>query len=200
MTRRDLARLFVKVFGLLLLLQAVIRLPVGIYRFGMRLTAWDIARVAYDSSHLVMAAIYDFAPSAIYAVLGVSLIWWSGRIVDRANRTAPENQARMLPADLKYIETSLVAVIGLYFFVEGFIGLCEFGFSQSIVYSASHTATLKDTWTNVTIFQIPTLLEIVTRMTIGVALVLGRGAMVALLHRARHWVKTWRAWPYAPEE
>lgn len=200
MTRRDLTRLFIKVFGVLILLSTAISLPSAIYGFEWQMQAWVAARVVYDLPSLVMAVIFQFGPIAIYAALGLSFMWWSGRIVDRASQAPQDDGLPVASADFKNIEVSLVTVIGLYFLADGFAELCRFTFSQGFSYAADRSATLKSIWTGMTGFQVSALLQIMVKLTIGAALVLGRGATVALLHQARHWVQKWRAWPYQPED
>jgi hypothetical protein len=200
MTRRDLTRLFIKVFGLLILLSTAISLPSTIFGFEWQMQVWVAARVVYDLPSLVMAGASYFGPIAIYAALGLSLMWWSGRIVDRASQAAQDDGLPVASADLKNIEVSLVTVIGLYFLADGFAELCRVAFRQGFIDSLDGSARLKSIWTGMSRFEVSALLQIMVKLTIGAALVLGRGATVALLHQARHWVRKWRAWPYEPEE
>jgi hypothetical protein len=99
----------------------------------------------------------------------------------------------MASADSKNIEVSLVTVIGLYFLAGGFAELCRFTFSQVFIYGPDGSARLKSIWTGINGVQVAALLQITVELTIGAALVLGRGATVALLHQARYWVQKWRA-------
>jgi hypothetical protein len=200
MTRRDLTRLFIKVFGVLILLSTAISLPSTIYGFEWQMQAWVAARVVYDLPSLVMAVTNQFGPTAIYAALGLSFMWWSGRIVDRASQAPQDDGLPVASADLKNIEISLVTVIGLYFLADGFAELCRFTFSQGLSYALDGSAALKSIWTGMTRFQVSALLQIMVKLTIGAALVLGRGATVATLRQARYWVKKWRARPYEPGE
>jgi hypothetical protein len=91
-------------------------------------------------------------------------------------------------------------VIGLYFLADGFAELCRFTFSQGFSYALDGSATLKSIWTDMTRFPVSAFLQIMVKLTIGAALVLGRGATIATLRQARYWVKKWRAWPYEPDE
>jgi hypothetical protein len=199
MTRRELTRLFIKVFGVLILLSTAIGLPSTIYGFEWQMQGWVAARVVYDLPSLVVAVIHQFGPIAIYAALGLSFMWWSGRIVDRASQAPRDEGLPVAPTDLKSIEVSLVTVIGLYFLADGFADLCRFTFSQVLSY-AQGSATPKSIWTSMTGPQVSWLMQIMVTLTIGAALVLGRGATVAMIHQARHWVRKWRAWPSEPEE
>ncbi len=198
MTRRDLTRLFIRVFGILILLSTAISLPSTINGFEWQMKASVAAKVVYDLPSLVMAVIFFFGPIAIYAALGLIFMWWSGRIVDRASLSPQDDALPVASADLKNIEVSLITVIGLYFLADGFTELCQFTFSQGFIYSLDGSATLKSIWTGMTRFQVVALLQITMKLTIAAALVLGRGATVAMLHQARHWVQKWRAWPNQP--
>src|ERR1700722_9756566 len=147
MTRRDLTRLFIRVFGILILLNTAISLPSTINGFDWQMNAWVAARVVYDLPSLVMAVTFYFGPIAIYTTLGLSFMWWSGRIVDRASRSPQDDALPVASADLKNIEVSLVTVIGLYFLADGFTELCRFIFSQRFIYGLDGSATLKSIWT-----------------------------------------------------
>ena len=107
MTRRDLTRLFIKVFGLLILLSTATSLPSTIYGFELQMKAWLAARVVYDLPSLVIAVIYQFGPIAIYAALGLSFTCWSGRLADRASLASQDDGLPVASADLKNIEVSL---------------------------------------------------------------------------------------------
>jgi hypothetical protein len=159
MTRRDLTRLFIRVFGLLLLLSTAASLPSTIYGFELQMKMWAAARVVSDLPSLFVAVTYQFGPAAIYAALGLIFMWWSGRIVDRASQVPQNDRLPVASTDLKNIEVSLVAVIGLYFLADGFAELCRFAFSQGFIYSLDGSAALKSVWTAMTGFQVSTLLQ-----------------------------------------
>ena len=199
LSRRDVTRLFIKVFGLLILLSAVVTLPSWVYQFERQMSAWVSAKVVYDLSSLVMVGISYFGPIVVYIAFGLGLMWWSNRIVDRANQAAQDNDLLEAPRDLKNMEVSLASVIGLYFFADGLAELCRFAFTQSLVYSLDRSATLKSIWIGMTRFEFVALLQIAIKLTIAAGLILGRGATVAMLHQAHHWVQKWRAWPHEPE-
>jgi hypothetical protein len=200
MTRRDLTRLFIRVFGILILLSTAIRLPSTINGFEWQMKAWVAARVVYDLPSLAMTGVSYFGPIAIYAALGLSFMWWSGRIVDRASLSPQDEALPVASADMKNIEVSLVTVIGLYFLADGFAELCRFTFRQGLIYGLDLSVTLKSIWTGITRFEVVSLLQIMVELTIGAALVLGRGATVAMLHQAHQWVRKWRAWPHELEQ
>jgi hypothetical protein len=199
-TRRDVTRLFIKVFGLLILLRVAIDLPTTVYQYIIQTNNWDTARVAYTWPAAVMLAASYLGPIAAYVAVGLSCMWWSGRIVDQADRAPREADLPAASTDLKNIEISLVAVIGLYFLADGFAELCRSIFSQSLNYGSTGPPTPESLWTRMARWGIwldmPWIVQALVKLTIGVSLVLGRGTTVATLRQARHWVRKWRAWPY----
>jgi hypothetical protein len=200
MTRRDVARLLIRTFGLLILSSTAVSLPSTIFGFEWQMQGWVAAKVVYDLPSFVMAVTSWFGPIAIYAALGVSFVWWSGRILDRAGQAPQDDGLPAASADLKNIELSLIAVIGLYFLADGLAELCRFALSQGIIYEPDGSSGLKSIWQGMTRFEVSKLLQIAVKLAIGAALVLGRGGTLAMLRQARHWVRKWRAWPYEPEE
>lgn len=199
LTRRDLTRLFIKVFGLLILLGAAVDLPSTVYQFALQMNNWETARVAYTWPTAVMVGASYFGPIAAYVAVGLSFMWWSGRIVDQASQAPKDGDLPVASTDLKNIEVSLVTVIGLYFLAGGLAELCRWIFSQGLNYGLGGSPTPLPFWTRVSWLEIPWIVQALVKLTIGVLLVLGRGATVATLRQARYWVRKWRAWPYQPE-
>lgn len=203
LTRRDLTRLFIKVFGLLILLGAAVDLPSTIYQFALQMHSWETARVAFTWPTAVMVEASYFGPTAAYVAVGLSFMWWSGGIVDRARQAPNDGDLPVTSTDLKNIEVSLVTVIGLYFLAGGFAELCRTIFSQGVYYGLGGSPTPEPLWTRVmrsgAWLEIPWIMQALVKLTIGALLVLGRGATVATLRQARYWVRKWRTWPYQPE-
>ncbi|GLH80784.1 hypothetical protein SSBR45G_56930 [Bradyrhizobium sp. SSBR45G] len=198
-TRRDVTQLFVKAFGLLVLLSAVAALPATISNFDVTYY-WTLANVADRSSALVMIAASHFGPIAVYAAFGLGLMWWSRRLVDKADQALEDRTLPTASSDLKNMEVSLVTVIGLYFLADGFAELFRFAFLGVIIHGHDGTVTLKSVWTNLSRFEIVTIVQSMVKLTIGAGLVLGRGATAAALRQARRWVKKGRAWPDEPKQ
>jgi hypothetical protein len=198
LTRRDVTRLFIKAFGLLILLSAAVTLPVTVYNFDVTYY-WTWAQVADRSSALVMLVVSHFGPIAVYTAFGLGLMLWSGLIVDTASLASEDSDLPAASSDLKSMQISLTTVIGLYFLADGFAELFRFAFSEVAIHGLDGSVTLKSVWTNMSRFEIVTIIQSTVKLTIGAALVLGRGATVATLRQARHWVKKWREWPYEPE-
>jgi hypothetical protein len=199
LTHRELTRLFIKVFGLVILLSAAVGLPSTVYQFAFHMRGWETARVAYAWPTAVMQGASFFGPIAAYAVVGLSLMWWSGSIVDRASQAPKDDDLPVTSTDLKNIELSLVTVIGLYFIADGFAELCRLIFSQGVYYGVGGSPTTAPFWSRISWFDVPWIAQALVKLTMGVLLVLGRGATVAMLHQARYWVRKWRAWPYKPD-
>ena len=199
LTHRDLARLFVKVFGLLILLGVAVDLPLTVYQFALQMKSWETAGVAYAWPTAVMVGASSFGPVIAYTAVGLCFMWWSGRIVDRASQSFKEPDVPVAPTDMKNFELSLVTVIGLYFLADGAAETCRLIFSQSIHYGLNGPPTPLPFWMRFSWFEIPWIVQALMKLTIGALLVLGRGATVATLHQARHWIRKWRAYPYQPD-
>jgi hypothetical protein len=191
-SRRDLTRLFVKVFGLIILLTAVVGLPAEINAFIVRLVVFKATNPIDTWQALALLAGISFGPFAVYAAVGLGFLCWSGRIVDRVG-IAPEQGEVVESPGLRDIEVSLVAVLGLYFFASGLAELCRLSFSLGL-------AALGDPplpprmllWSG----EIGSAVQAVVKLMIGILLVLGRGGSVALRRRLHAWVRKWRRWPY----
>jgi hypothetical protein len=191
LTRRDLTRLLVRIFGLIILVSAVVGLPLSIYGFVVQLRALDGARAIYSWQDIAFIGAGDFGPFVAYTAVGLCFLWWSGRIIDRAS-LAPEqgaNEAFVQSTDLRNVEISLVAVLGLYFLADGFAELCRVSFGQGIRYSLSGPPSLF--WS----VDIAFIVEALVKSIIGISLVLGRGRTVAVLRGVRVWVRKLRTWP-----
>jgi hypothetical protein len=191
LTRRDLTRVLVKVFGLLILVSAVAGLPWIINAFAVTLSVWNTAGATQTWQDVAVIAVRYLGPFVGYAALGLCLLWWSSRIIDRAG-LAPEpgeNDAPVASSDLRNVEISLVAVLGLYFVADGFADLCRAGLGLGLHYRAGASPTLF--WNVDIAFVVGALLKLI----IGIWLVLGRGGTVAVMRGARIWVGKMRTWP-----
>ncbi len=202
MTRRNLTRLFIKVFGVLLLVGALIDLPSSLYRLALAMQAWETARVAYTLSDVVMAGVGHLASNAGYLILGLGLLWWNGRLADRTGQPPDDGDLLVASSDFRNLELSLVTVIGLYFVVAGLADLCGWILRRGMNYGLTFPPTLTSFWTRMvqgmSLWEIPWIAQAVVKLTIGARLVLGPGSALATIHRARQWVRKWRAWPYEP--
>jgi hypothetical protein len=177
-------------FGLIVLANAAVGLPLSIYGFTLYVSALHGVRTGDSWQNVVLAGITTFGPFVIYAALGLSFLWWGRGIIDRADPAERgESQAPVRPKDLARLEVSLVAVLGLYLVADGIAEFCRTGFGLNFRYGVDQALILS--WH----LDLPLVASAVARLLIGVALVLGRGGTIALLRGARAWVRKMRRWP-----
>jgi hypothetical protein len=191
LTRRDLTRLLVRIFGLLILAGAVVGLPLSIYSFSLYLTALAGTHTVHSWQDAALIGVSHFGPFLAYTAVGLCLLWWSGGIVDRAS-LAPErseSESLVVTSDLRNIEISLIAVLGLYFVADGLAELCRGTFGLGRRYAMDGSVSLF--WQLDSPFVVETLIKLI----IGISLVLGRGWTTAVLRSARAWVRKMRTWP-----
>jgi hypothetical protein len=191
LTRRDLTRLLVRLFGLIILASAVVGLPLSIYRFTLYLTALDGARAVYTWQDVAFIAASSFGPFLAYSAIGLCFLWWGGDIIDWASLTPEQGESEALveSTDLRNIEISVVAVLGLYFVADGLAELCRVSLGLGQRYGVDGSLSLF--WH----VDLPFFAEALARLVIGISLVLGRGGTVAALRGARLWVRKMRTWP-----
>jgi hypothetical protein len=191
LTRRDLTRLLVRIFGLIILVSAVVGLPLSIYTFVAHLSALDGARAVYTWREVAFIGASYFGPFVAYTAVGLCFLWWSGRIIDRASLATErgESEALVESTDLRSIEVSVVAVLGLYFLADGLAELCRVSLGLGLRYPTGGPPSLF--WS----VDIAFIVEALVKLIIGISLVLGRGWTVAVLRGARVWVRKMRTWP-----
>jgi hypothetical protein len=108
MPLRDIARLLVKIAGLIVIVSAVIDLPVLLAR-SLPIQEPMIARDV-----IAMALV----PPAIAVLVGIVLFWGAGRIVDRL-LVVPATSGPGGGPDLRAVEEIAIAALGLYFVATG---------------------------------------------------------------------------------
>jgi hypothetical protein len=183
--------LLVKIFGVIILVSAVIGLPLSTDGFVVRLSIWNSAHVHYTWRDVAFVGAGHFGPFVVYMAVGLCFLWWSGRIIDRVG-FAPERgetEALAESSDLRNMEISLVAVVGLYFLADGLAELCRVSLGEAIRYPLVGSPSL---FWNV---EIGFIVEALVKIIVGILLVLGRGGTVAVLRSARVWVRKMRTWP-----
>jgi len=186
LTRRDLTRLFVKFFGLFILLIAIVPLLNNIIGFIFVLRTLDANNTIYTWQTVAYMAASLFIPLAAQVAIGLCFIRWSGRIADKIS-PAPEKGEVVEAVDLGNIEITLVAVLGLYFITEGLAELCR------DLCSWIYRGSLSRNW--VWAIYISALPYSLLKLAVGILLVLGRGGSTAMRHRVHAWVQKWRTWP-----
>jgi hypothetical protein len=191
LTRRDLTRLLVRVFGLLILAGSVVGLPLSIYSFTLYLNALAGVHAVSTWPDVALIGANYFGPFLAYTAVGLCFLWWGGRIIGRAS-LAPEraeSEALLESSDLGNIEISLIAVLGLYFVADGLAELCRVSFGLDRRYATDGTVSLF--WQ----LDSPFFAEAMLKLIIGISLVLGRGRTAAVLRGVRIWVRKMRTWP-----
>jgi hypothetical protein len=190
MTRRDLLRLLVRIFGLIILVSAVVGLPWSIYGFVHELSFFKTANAIFTWRDFIFLVARDFGPFVAYAAVGVCFLWFSEPTIEWASPAPEWGEALVESADLQNITISLIAVLGLYFLADGLAELCRVGFGEIIYYPLRGQPSL--IWDGGTIVP---LVQASMKFVIGIALVLGRGGAVAALRQGRLWVRKLRTWP-----
>jgi flagellar biosynthesis protein FlhB len=188
MTRLDLTRLFVRIFGLMILLNVVLGLQLSIYIFSFNQASWDAAGAIYTLRSVVFNAVSSIGALVPYAIVGLGFLWFGGRIVDGV-RLAPKEGEAVESADLRNMEISLIVMLGLYILADGFAELCRC-FSQGV----SH-AVRGEPRSVIWNAEVGFVVQGIVKLTLGALFVLRREGAVAVLHRIYAWVRKWRAWP-----
>ena len=183
MTRRDLTRLFVKLFGLILVLFAIVPLLNNIVGFILVLKSSHANNIIYTWQTVAFMAASLFIPLTVQVAVGLCFIRWNGRIVDKVSPPAEKDEI-VETADLRNIEITLVAVLGLYFIAEGIAELCR------DLSSWIHRGSLPEIW-----IYFDSFVYALVKLAIGTLFVLGRGGSTAMRHRVHAWVQKWRSWP-----
>jgi hypothetical protein len=189
LTRRDLTRLLLKIFGVIILVSVVAGLPSGIYGFVLYLSALDRTHAIHTWQDIAFIGGSYFGPSVAYTAAGLCFLGLSGYTVDRAS-LAPErgeSESVVELLDLRNVELSLIAALGLYIFADGFAELCRVGLGLGLRYATDGSPSLF--WHLDLLF----FAEALIKLLIGISLVLGRGWTVAALRSARVWVRKLRS-------
>jgi hypothetical protein len=181
LTRRDLTRLFVKFFGLFILLIAIVPLLNNIVGFIFVLRTLDASNTVYTWQTVALMVAGLFIPLAVQFATGLCFIRWSDRIADKISPASEKGEV-VEAADLRNIEITLVAVLGLYFITEGLAELCR------DLCSWIYRSSLSEIWIRSFVYTL-------VKLAIGILLVLGRGGSTAMRHRIHAWVQKWRTWP-----
>ena len=180
MHQRDLARLLIKIAGLLIVVNAVSRIPGDFaWLLGGKATldAWAIALMV-------------FAPAAISVGAGALMFFCVDPIVDRALFDRPREGAPP-PADLRPFEEIAFAVLGLYILSTGLTEAVYYWGRADLYYR-----TLKDLSASVPAMSPPALsaadfggfCAATLRVVIGLSLMLYARRFVAL----RRWATALR--------
>jgi hypothetical protein len=185
---RDVARLLVKFCGLLVVLQALIRLPEAAQGFSFYLRA--LKRLGGTSTETLMVLAVDyFAQLFIYFIVGIGMIWWARRGVDGSIPTTEESADANNSPKLPEIEAILIAVLGIYFLCDGFTDLIRIAASVSINAIVARIPWAVANWPNLAGYGVGFL-----KIGIGILLILRREGIVTLRRRIPEWVQNTRRW------
>lgn len=108
MPLRDIARLLIKIAGLIIIVSAVTDLP----RLLGRMLPIEAPATVRDV--IAMALV----PPAIAGLIGIAMVWGAGRIVDRL-LVVPATPGPGGSHDLRAVEEIAIAAMGLYFIATG---------------------------------------------------------------------------------
>jgi hypothetical protein len=174
MDQRELARLLIKVAGLLVAVYALVILPYQITSV-IGLLHQNASRDLWETIKLPSFWGMTISPAAISLALGLGLFFGSGRIVNHYVVTGPSD-ADAKAHQLQSLEEVAVAVLGLYLMVNGFIDAVRF--VALLLYDAT---TLRNSFGEILASQnLDWMVSTAARLVIGIALMLRGHALVAL--------------------
>lgn len=185
--RRAVARLLVKLGGLLIALYGLISLFEAANLFVVQLRLLNAAREGLSAFILLTA--FVFASPLVYLIGGLGVMWWAQSGTARAPAADDPPDASGGPR-LADIEATLIAILGIYFLCEGL----------SFV-----LATAGSMMFNVIVNRMPVgdanrFLAAdygagLVRLVIGMLLIMRREGIAALRGRIPEWVRSARRWP-----
>ncbi|HXP74672.1 MAG TPA: hypothetical protein VN823_11050 [Stellaceae bacterium] len=175
MDQRELARLLIKVAGLLIAVYALIDLPYqiasvfGLFHQNTGRDLWEIIKIPTFWGMTI-------SPAAISFGLGLSLFFGGGRIVNRY-LVAGSSDVDARAGQLQGLEEVAVAVLGIYLLTGGLIDAARL--IAQLLYNA---ATLKNSFSEILAMSrsLDWMISTAVRVAIGVALMLRGHALVAL--------------------
>jgi len=109
MNSRELARLIVKIAGLLIVVGALTELPRDLAGIMSRQTNFSVRDLLLIGT----------APTAIVVGIGLLLFWCVDSIVDRAIFSSPAHAAAPTPDDFRAVEEVALVILGVYFICAG---------------------------------------------------------------------------------
>jgi hypothetical protein len=191
---RTIARLLVKVAGVLMVSIALIGLPtaIRIFQLNLAFVQNQDAPIATDTAILLGAM--RIGPSIIFAAIGVGLIWWGNRVQIISAQTAEPADSHQA-TDLHALEAILIAVLGVYFLADGLFGIIGALGSEVTIALAGRLPWNSMLRPDFLVYQGANEMKLV----LGVCLILRRDGIVAVYHRLRQWIQTWRRWSYRSE-
>lgn len=180
MDQRDLARMLVKIAGLVIVVYAVIGLPQNIVTVVAMLSFSNHTGLPSIGQAIAMPQFWgmSFTPFAIYLAIGLGLIWWSGKISDRVI-VPPDAKNAPGSADYRGLEEAAVAVLGAYLCAEGVADAARLAGTAFGEATQQHMHIDAYLWG----WQVGTVVGALTRIVLGAALMAGSRAFVAFRRR-----------------
>lgn len=180
MHQHDLARMLVKIAGLVIVVFAVIGLPQNIVTVVAVLSFSNRAGLPSLGQAIAMPQFWgmSFAPFAAYLAIGLGLIWWSGTISDRVIvRRDPKD----IPgsADYRGLEEAAVAVLGAYLCADGLADAARWVGAAGGQALQQHLPIARYLWG----WQVGTAIGALMRIVLGAALMAGNQGFVAFRRR-----------------
>ena len=182
MSRREVARLLVKVSGIAILAVALARLPGDIRAFGDHLDFLTIQGVFGDGEAIAIAASSSLLPFAIMLISGLGIVWISGHFM---------TAVRSDWIYFRRLETILVAVIGVYFLADGLsdsIRWLALMVSFIIAYDRPFTDLFSP---HAGDFHVRGGVKLI----VGFFVIIGRKGIVAARRRVDAWIRVWSCRP-----
>ncbi len=185
---RDIARVLIRFFGLLILLQAVISLPAAIEAFSVAQSEfYKPISGNTNTEALIALTVRIFAEPCVYFVVGVGVIWSARRVVEgAAAKRSPGDDASL---ELAVIEAILIAVLGVYFLCDGFVDLVATAGLVSFRVMAGGVSWATESGRYLVSYGVGIL-----KLGIGIVLILRRQGVVTLRSRIPEWTSSARRW------
>ncbi len=162
MKLHDVARLVVKVTGIIIVAGAVNRVPFTLVDFFAdfsRMSGWLLAAAA-------------FAPWLISFGIGLALIWCADSIVTRAT-SDDQAMGSLTSADFRALEEIALTVLGVYIVANGL--------TYAAIYVSQFLRAYPDRPMSIGNFLGPIVL-----LAVGAALIFGSRGLIALIRRFRN--------------
>jgi hypothetical protein len=187
------ARLLVKIAGVIMVVNALVGLPAAMYGFIIHLSLLEREGGSLSAGALFLLVAARLGSSIISAVVGVGLFLWRRRVLVGNER---DEHAPIEAEGLHALEAILIAVLGIYFFADGLIEIIRAVASELlnvVVHAVPWQALLR---ANLFVFYGAGIMKVI----LGTLLILRQEGTIAVYNRLRRWIWQWRRWPYQGEQ
>jgi hypothetical protein len=174
MHQNELARLLLKITGVVVIAYALIGLPQNmVLVLGMLPALPGFWQAVATPQFWGMS----FAPFIIYLAIGLFLFLWSGKIADRI--VVPVQESVSDAKDFQALEEIAICVLGLYFLAEGLSDAARWAGTEFSEMVRTHRSFGESVW----LVGFGFIGSAIVRLFIGIALLLGRRGFIALRRR-----------------